>query len=106
MDILQSFPIGPLTAALAVLTLGTMIGIWPARKIIMAREARHELRIGSAGYLPSLAGWSVIAFWLMSVWFCGTVIGDWWTSDDLQGAMARAAFRLRLLLEVAASLSD
>lgn len=96
----------PLLVALVLLIAGTLIGIWPVRKLITVAEAKHELKHGSAGFLRSLAGWSYIAFWLMAVWFGGTIIGDWYMTGDLEGAIDRAWLRLRILLEIAAALAD
>ena len=96
----------PLLAALAVLAVGTLLGVYQVRKMIIVAEARHELRQGSAGFLRSLAGWSIIIFWLMTVWFCGTVIGDWYATGDFEGAADRSWLRLRILLEIAAALAD
>lgn len=96
----------PLFAALLLLLLGTLIGIWPVRKLIMVAEAKHELKHGSAGFLRSLAGWSYIAFWLMAVWFGGTIVGDWYVTGDLEGAIDRAWLRLHVLLEIAAAIAS
>ncbi len=93
-------------AAAGLLVAGTLIGIWPMRKLIVVTEAKHELKHGSAGFLRSVGGWAVIAFWLMAVWFFATIIGDWGATGDLEGALARAELRLYVLLEIAAALSD
>jgi len=45
-------------------------------------------------------------FWVMAVWFVATVIGDWWATEDLAGAMDRAWLRLRILLEIAAAIAE
>lgn len=97
---------GPYLSALVVLALSTAIGMGMVRKLIAVREARHELRQGSAGAIRGLAGWAVIAFWLMATWFFGTVLGDWSASGDLAGAIDRSQLRLRILLEMAAALAD
>ncbi|APE43297.1 hypothetical protein BOO69_07590 [Sulfitobacter alexandrii] len=97
---------GPLIATLGLLALSTAVGILPVIKLIRVYEARHELRPGSAGRLRSVAGWAVIAFWLMATWFLATIIGDWHMSGDLAGAVDRSWLRLRILLEIAAALGD
>ncbi|MEM8577023.1 MAG: hypothetical protein AAGF60_04150 [Pseudomonadota bacterium] len=98
--------LAPALAALALLALGTAVGIWPTRKLIAVREARHDLKHGSTGFLRSLAGWSVIAFWLMAVWFGATIIGDWGATGDLAGALDRSLVRLAVLIEIAAALAE
>ena len=97
---------GPPLATLVLLALSTVLGMAQVAKIIKVYEARHELKHGSAGFIRSISGWSLVAFWAMAVWFVATVIGDWWVSDDLAGAMYRAWLRLRILLEIAAALGD
>ncbi|WP_050927768.1 hypothetical protein [Aestuariivita boseongensis] len=98
--------IEPYLAALGLLALATAIGIAPVVKLIRIHEARHELKHGSAGFIRSLAGWAVIAFWLMATWFVATILGDWAATHDLAGAVDRSMLRLRILLEIAASLAD
>ena len=96
----------PFTIGLALLGVSTLLGILPVRKLIEIREARHELRRGSSGFLVTVSGWAFIAFWIMAVWFGATVLGDWATHGDLAAALDRAALRLRILLELAMALSD
>ncbi len=48
----------------------------------------------------------MIVFWLMAVWFIATILGDWHVTEDLAGAIDRSWLRLRILLEIAAALSD
>ena len=55
------------------------------KKLIRVHEAKHELKRGSAGFLRSVSGWSMIALWLMAVWFLATIIGDWGATGDLDG---------------------
>jgi len=93
-------------AALALFGISTWIGTIPVLKLIRMREARHELRMGSANYLRGLAGWSVIAFWIMATWYFATIIGDWGVTGDLEGAFERSQLRLRILLEIALILAD
>lgn len=100
------FDPGPLIAGLALFALSTGVGIYPVVKIIRVREARHELKEGSAGWLRGIGGWAVIAFWLMAVWFFATIIGDWNATGDLDGAIDRSWLRLRILLEIAAALGE
>jgi len=97
---------GPALATLVLLALSTAVGMAQVSKIIKVYEAKHELRQGSAGFIRSVAGWSLVAFWVMAVWFVATIIGDWWATDDLAGAVDRGWLRLRILLEIAAALGD
>ena len=105
MDALIHNP-APALAALVLLALSTAMGMAQVAKIIKVVEARRELKQGSAGFIRSIAGWSLVAFWVMAVWFAATIIGDWWVSGDLGGAVDRAWLRLRILLEIAAALGD
>ncbi|MDJ0824978.1 MAG: hypothetical protein QNJ16_05685 [Rhodobacter sp.] len=100
------FDPAPLLAGLFLFAVATAIGIGPVVKLIRVYEAKHELKHGSAGWLRSISGWSVIAFWLMATWFCATVIGDWGASGDLDGAIARSWDRLRILLEIAMTIAE
>lgn len=93
--------IAPALSALALIAFGTALGIPAVRKLITVYEAKHELKHGSTGFLRSIAGWSIIAFWLMSTWFIATIIGDWGATGDLDGAIERSWLRLRILLEIA-----
>ena len=88
------------------MALATAIGIGPVRKTIHVREAQHELKQGSAGWIRSISGWSMIAFWIMATWFFATIIGDWAVTGDLEGAFDRSMLRLRILLEIAAAIAD
>ena len=99
-------PFEPFIAGLALLALSTLIGVIPVRKLIEVREAKHELKRGSAGFIRTLSGWAVIAFWLMATWFVATILGDWSVTGDLDGAIDRSWLRLRILLEIAAALAD
>lgn len=98
--------LGPYLAGAVLFALSTLIGMVPVVKLIKVREAKHELKQGSAGFLRTMSGWAVIAFWLMATWFFATIIGDWGTTGDLEGAIARSWLRLRILLEIAAALGD
>ncbi len=100
------FEIGPLLATLVLMVVSTAIGMTQVVKMIQISEAKHELKHGSAGFLRSLSGWSIVIFWLMIVWFAATIIGDWGATGDLAGALDRAWLRLRILLEIAAALAD
>ncbi|MEL7255964.1 MAG: hypothetical protein AAGL23_17440 [Pseudomonadota bacterium] len=97
---------GPLLAALALLAASTAIGMIQVAKIIQIREAKHELKQGSAGFLRSISGWSVIFIWFGSVWFVATIIGDWGATGDLEGAIDRGWIRLQILLEILAALAE
>lgn len=100
------FDLAPVVSGFVLLALFTGIGMVPMVKLITVREARHELRQGSAAKIRNMGGWAIIAFWLMAAWFCGTIIGDWGVSGDLAGAIDRSWLRLRILLEIAAALVD
>ena len=76
------------------------------RKLIQIREAKHELKQGSAGYLRSISGWFFVGAWLLITWFCATITGDWWATQDLEGALVRSGHRLRIIIEVLAALLD
>ncbi len=98
--------LAPLLCAALLLALSTAVGMPAVVKLIRVREAKHELRQGSAGAIRTISGWSLIAFWLMATWFCATILGDWHVTDDLAGAVDRAWLRLRILLEIAAALAE
>ena len=98
--------VAPALATLALIAFGTLAGIPAVRKLIVVYEARHELRHGSTGWLRSIAGWSIIAFWLMTTWFLATIIGDWGATGDLEGAIGRSWLRLRILLEIALAVME
>ena len=93
-------------SAFALLGAATALGIWPVRKLIQVSEAKHELKHGSAGFIRTVSGWSVIALWLMATWFTATIIGDWGATGDLSGAMDRGWLRFRILLEIAVALME
>ena len=96
----------PFLAGCVLLVIATGIGILPVRKLIKIHEAKHELKQGSAGFIRTISGWAIIAFWLMATWFIATILGDWANTGDLQGAIDRSWLRLRILLELAAALAD
>ena len=98
--------IGPFLAALVLLAVSALLGYRPVRKLIEVQEAKHELKHGSAGFLRSMSGWFVIVLWLAFTWFGATILGDWWATGDLEGAVERAWVRLQILLEILAALSD
>ena len=97
---------GPFLSAAALFLLSTGVCILPVRKIIQVREAKHELKQGSAGFLRSIGGWSIIFIWFGAIWFLATIIGDWGATGDLAGAWARGEVRLRILLEILAALAE
>ncbi|MDB4198254.1 hypothetical protein N9777_08345 [Ascidiaceihabitans sp.] len=80
----------PFLAAVVLLIAATFVGMLPVLKLIKVYEGHHELKQGSAGWIRRIAGWSMIAFWLMTTWFLATIIGDWGVSGDLQGAVDRS----------------
>ena len=102
--IFENFP--PLVWGAILFVAATALGIWPIKKLIIVREAKHELKHGSAGFIRTLSGWSIIAFWVMVTWFLATILGDWHIHGDLAGAIERSGNRLRILLEIAAALAD
>ena len=91
---------GPIVSALLLATVGTATGAGLVKKLIAIKEAKHELKHGSAGYIRAISGWSLIVFWLLTIWFCSTVIGDWALSGDLDEAMQRSWRRLRFVVEI------
>jgi len=101
-----SFFLAPFIGLALLVTLSTAIGLIPMRKLIEVREAKHELKQGSAGFIRTTSGWFVIVLWLAFSWFLATVLGDWWASGDLGGAIDRGLIRLEILLEILAALSD
>ena len=103
MDMITS---GPFWATLALFAISTAVGMVQVVKVIQIREAKHELKQGSAGFLRSVGGWSLIFIWFGGVWFLATIIGDWGVSGDLAGAWERGQLRLRILLEILAALAE
>ena len=95
-----------ITAGLALLVAATALGVLPVVKLIQVYEAKHELKHGSAGFFRSISGWSIIALWLMAVWFFATIIGDWAVSGDLNAAADRSLLRLRILIEIAIAVME
>ncbi|GGX62039.1 hypothetical protein GCM10007385_33920 [Tateyamaria omphalii] len=96
----------PALAALALLACATAVGAPAMRKLITVYEAKHELKHGSAGWLRSIRGWSMVAFWAMTTWFIATIIGDWAVNGDLGAAIDRGWLRLRILLEIAMAIME
>ena len=96
----------PLLAALVLMIAATFVRMLPGVKLSRVYEGHHELKQGSAGWIRTVTGWSIIVFWLMTTWFVTTIIGDWGVSGDLQGAVDRSWLRVRILIEIAAALAD
>ena len=96
----------PLLIGVALFALSTWFGVVQVKKLIAVYEARHELKRGSAGWIRSISGWSLVAFWLLATWFVSTVLGDWFVTEDLGGALLRAELRLRIILEIAIAIAD
>lgn len=96
----------PIPLLVFLFVASSAIGITSVKKMIQVREAKHELKQGSAGFLRSVAGWSFIAFWAMATWFISTVLGDWQMSGDVEGALERGALRFRILVEIAMALRE
>lgn len=95
-----------IAAALTCIALGAGFGLGPVRKFITLREAKHELRQGSASFIRGTAGWIIIAIWVAALWFAGTIIGDWARTMDLAYALDRSMLRLQIILEILAALAD
>lgn len=93
-------------SGLVLFGLATFVGMIPMVKLITMQEARHELREGSAYYLRRVGSWSVIVFWALATWYFATIVGDWGVTGDLEGAFERSLLRLRVILEIAAAMSD
>jgi len=100
------FAVGPVLAALFLIVTAAGFGLYPIKKLIQVQEAKHELKHGSAGFLRTMSGWIVIAIWCAATWFAATIIGDWWATGDLSGAVGRSWRRLELILRILAALSD
>jgi len=103
---MSSLSIAPIVSLLVLLAGSSLVGVGPVRKLIQVREAKHELKRGSAGMLRSFSGWSVIAFWLLITLYLATVLGDWLVSGDLGGAVDRSMLRLRIILEILAAIAE
>lgn len=52
--------VAPYVWGVALLAGSAVIGIGPVRKLIQVREAKHELKHGSAGFIRTTSGWFVI----------------------------------------------
>jgi len=98
--------LGPVGLTLLALAVSTLAGYLPVRKLIEVREAKHELKHGSAGFIRTTSGWFVIVIWLALTWFMGTFCGDWFRSGSFEFAMDRGLLRLQILLEILAALGD
>ncbi|MEM1276159.1 MAG: hypothetical protein AAGH74_06525 [Pseudomonadota bacterium] len=96
----------PEIATLLILCTASILGIYPIKKLIDVKEARHELRHGSPGFLRTISGWTIIVVWLVTTWFLATITGDWWATGDLEGALQRSGRRLELVLRILAALSN
>jgi hypothetical protein len=96
----------PMIAALILFGLSTAIGMFNVVKIITIYEAKHELRHGSAGWIRAISGWSLIIIWVLVTWFLSTIIGNWYISGDLEGAMERAELRFWVMLEIISAVAD
>lgn len=96
----------PFLALAVLLVLSAAFGVRPMRKLIEVREAKHELKHGSAGFIRTTSGWFVIVLWLAFSWFAATVLGDWWATNDLEGAIDRGMIRLQILLEILAAFGE
>lgn len=89
-----------------LLAAATWTGIAVVQKLIQVHEARHELKLGSAGFLRMIGGWFWIGIWLLATWFLATICGDWYRSGDLSGAVDRSMLRLYVIMEIAVALSE
>ena len=54
--------VSPFLATIVLLVGATFVGMAPVVKLIKVYEAHHELKRGSAGWIRTIAGWSMIAF--------------------------------------------
>ncbi len=88
----------------ALWVFATVGGIVPVRKLIQMREARHELKKGSAGYLRIMGRWALVLIWALIVWYLATVLGDWSVSGDFDGAVARSMNRLEAIFRLVVAL--
>lgn len=95
----------PILLCLPLVVISALIGMPMVKKLVQIREARHELKRNSTSYIMGIAGWSVIAFWLMATWFFATILGDWAATDDAAGAVDRSFTRLWVLLQIAAEVA-
>lgn len=98
--------LAPEIATLLLICIATALGAYPIKKLIDVKEAKHELKHGSAGFIRAISGWTIIAIWLCATWFFATITGDWWATGDLAGAIQRSGRRLELILHILAALSD
>lgn len=98
--------LAPIIAGLTLFGLSGAVGMINIVKIITIYEAKHELKQGSAGFIRSISGWSLVVIWILVTWFLATIIGDWAISGDLERAVARAELRLYVMLEIIFSLLD
>lgn len=99
-------PFGPFIALLLLVAVAASLGHYPIKKLIQVREAKHELKHGSPGFIRTMSGWGIIALWLAAVWFLASILGDWWAFGDLEDAIARSFKRLEILLHILAALAD
>lgn len=95
----------PLLLCLPLIGASALIGVPMVKKLVDVKEARHELKRDSTSYIMGVAGWSVIAFWLMATWYLATILGDWMVTGDVAGAIDRSLTRLWVLLQIAAELA-
>jgi len=98
--------LGPLGLTLVAFAVSTLAGYLPVRKLIEVREARHELKQGSAGFIRTTSGWFVIVIWLALTWFAGTFCGDWFRTGSFEIALDRGMLRLQVLPEILAALGE
>ena len=98
--------LAPFVALAVLAVLSAAVGVIPMRKLIQVQEAKHELKHGSAGFIRTTSGWFVIVLWLAFSWFGATVLGDWWATGDLEGAIDRGLIRLQILLEILAAFGE
>ncbi len=95
--------LGPIVTGFLLIAVSTCVGVYPIKKLITIQEAKHELKHGSPGFLRSFSGILIIALWFMATWFFATIIGDWYNTDDLAGAISRSRHRLEILLRILAA---
>lgn len=88
------------------LLVSSSTGVLSVQKIIQVIEAKSEMREDSPGFLRAVGGWSMVAIWAVLTLFAGSFIGDWAYTGDLEGATARAASRLEILMHILIAIAE
>lgn len=95
----------PYLSVIVLFAAATIFGMQPIHKIIEMREARHELKQGSAGWIRSLSGWSFVAFWIVGTGAFAGFLADWAQKGDLSMAIAQSGNPLNILSDIAATIA-